>query len=105
MSVITPKLAHLAAARHQNHVRCLDEPVAHRDGGCGAHPLGKVEHLLAVVLVRHKGVLDCVEQTFFTAAMGEPVITWILREDGGVRKVAEESERRLGSKADPYRFP
>src|SRR5208337_3870314 len=73
--------------------------IAHRDGGRGAHPLGIVEHVAAAVVVRHKCMLDGVEQTFLSAAMGEPVITWILREDGRVCEVTEQSERRLGGKA------
>ena len=79
------------------------KPIAHRDGGGGAHPLGEVEHVLAAVAVRHKCVLDGVQQTSFTAAMGEPVVTWILREDGRILEVTEKSER-LAGKADSISF-
>ena len=40
-------------------------------------------------------MLDGVEQTFLSTAMGEPVITWILREDSRVCEVTEKSERCL----------
>ncbi len=81
------------------------KPIAHRDGGRGAHPLGIVEHVVAIVVIRHECVLDCVEQTTLSAAVGEAVVTWILREYRRVCEVTEKSERRLAGQVDSKSFP
>ena len=44
--------------------------IAHHDGGRGAHPLGIVEHVAAVVAVRHKCMIEGVEQAFFERCHG-----------------------------------
>ena len=65
----------------------------HRAGS--PQPLGKVEHVLAVIAVRQKCVSDGMENTLFPATMRKAVIAWIFREDRRVSKVGEESLRGL----------
>src|SRR5216684_5726043 len=79
--------------------------VAQHHGARRAQPFGEIEHAPAIIAVRYHRVLHRMEQTLPAAAARQPVVTRVLREYRGVRKVLEEPGGGLvgefGAKAPP----
>jgi len=69
--------------------------VVETNGGRRSQPLRKIEHVLAAVALRHKGMLDCVEETPPAAAVNQAVVSRVFREDRWIREIREKSPRCL----------
>jgi len=61
--------------------------------------------MLAAVALRHKGMLDGMEEALAAAAVNHAVVSRVLREDRWIGEIREEPPRRLpgevGAKASP----
>src|SRR5216684_3170406 len=79
--------------------------VAQHHGARRPQPFGEIEHAPAIIAVRYHRVLHRMEQTLPAAAARQPVVTRVLREYRGVRKVLKEPGGGLigefGAKAPP----
>src|ERR1700693_2509044 len=67
--------------------------VVETDSGRSSQPLQNIEHVLAAVALRYKGVFDCMDEPPPAAAVNQAVVSGVLREDRWIREIYEEPPR------------
>src|SRR5579864_2151515 len=79
--------------------------IVESDSGHSSQPLRNVEHVLAAVALRYKGVLDRMDEALPAAAVDEAVVSRILREDCWIREISEKPPRCLPGEVGAKAFP
>src|ERR1700730_1907583 len=67
-------VAHISGGRSDTRFVVWVIEVAQRNSACRAQPFGKIEHALAIFLMRHHGVSECMQKAPSRGAGGQPVI-------------------------------